>query len=120
MNFNTEIDALLDQVPGAQSAALMGFDGLPVVVRERVPAATDLPTWLTEYAQTLAVLRRAAAEVPAGGTPTDLVIYTPVATVLLRPVHSNYFLAVVQTPQAPAGRARFYMETLALALRHEL
>lgn len=120
MTLNANIAELLGQIPQAQAASLMGYDGLPVAVCTRGEPAAELSSWLTEYAQTLVSLRRAAIEVPDAGVPVDVVIHTPVATVLLRPVHQDYYLAVVQHPEAPHGRARFFMEATAGVLSQEL
>lgn len=122
MGISQSIQTLLDALPGGQAAVLMGFDGLPVA-QATAPEATlpcALSTWLTEYAQTLVALRRAQAELPEAGVPTDVVVHTQVATVILRPVDGSYYLGVVQHPQAATGRARFYMQACAQALEQEL
>lgn len=120
MNIAHAMDELLHNLPQSQAASLMGFDGMPVASASRSPTSGPLPTWLTEYAQTLVALRRAAVEVPWGGQPTDVVVHTTNATVLLHAVKESHYLAVVQQPDAPTGRARFYMAHLAQALCHEV
>lgn len=122
MDINQAIRDLLIQLPGAKAAVLMGFDGLAVAEATGPEASLPEPlsTWLTEYAQTLVTLRRAKDEVPKAGTPVDVVVHTTVATVILRPVQSAYYLGVVQHLEAPTGRARFYMQALAQALEQEL
>lgn len=122
MDISQTIRDLLARLPGGQAAVLMGFDGLAVAeatAPEQAPLC-PLSTWLTEYAQTLITLRRARAEVPEAGTPVDVVVHTERATVILRPVQRAYYLAVVQHPDAPAGRARYYMQAVAQALEVEL
>lgn len=112
---------LLAQLPEAQAVALMGFDGLPVMVRHAGPLGDALAAALTEYAQALVALRRGGREsLHLGGAPTDLIVHGPQATVLLRPLHDDYFLAVVQAPQAPVGRARFFVDLALPALLAEL
>ncbi len=120
MNFSHTIAGLLSALPQGQAASLMGFDGLPVAEATGSTLPCLLATWLTEYAQTLVTLRRAAKEVPEGGQPLDVVVHTTEATVLLMPVGQAHFLAVVQHRDAPIGRARYYMKLTAEALAHEL
>jgi predicted regulator of Ras-like GTPase activity (Roadblock/LC7/MglB family) len=120
MTIQSTLAELLGHIPDAQAASLMGYDGLSVATSSRGAPLPHLETWLTEYAQTLVCLRRAAQEVPSAGAPQDVVIQTDAAQVLLRPLHQDYYLAVVQHAHAPQGRARFYMSVSAQALRAEL
>jgi predicted regulator of Ras-like GTPase activity (Roadblock/LC7/MglB family) len=120
VNFAQKADELLKNLPQAQAVSLMGFDGLAVATAAHGPLPWDVATLLTEYAQTLVTLRRAAQEVPEAGAPQDVVVHTTQAAVLLRPVHMDYYLAVVQHADAPMGRARFFMNLLAQTLMQEL
>ena len=120
MNFAQKTTELLHNLPQAQAVSLMGFDGLPLATAAHGPLPWDMATLLTEYAQTLVSLRRAAQEVPEAGAPVDVVVHTTEATVLMRLVHREYYLAVVQQTDAPMGRARFFMDLLARALVQEL
>jgi predicted regulator of Ras-like GTPase activity (Roadblock/LC7/MglB family) len=112
--------ALLHDVPDAQAVTLMGHDGLPVAHAESAPTGHDLPTLWTEYAQMLVVMRRASQEVPGPGAPGDLVIHLTQSTLLLRPLTAQYYLALLQRAQAPAGRARLYMAQVARELHADL
>ena len=117
---NERLQELLQNVPDALAATLMGHDGLPVAHAERAPTGYDLPTLWTEYAQMLVVMRRASQEVPGPGAPRDVVAHLTDATLLLQPLNAQYYLALVQRAQAPAGRARLYMNQVAQKLHEDL
>jgi predicted regulator of Ras-like GTPase activity (Roadblock/LC7/MglB family) len=114
-----QIAALLAAIPHARAAALMGYDGLPVVVHGVDDAIrTALPDALIEHAHALAMLRR--SEAPPAGAVTELVSYGQAGALVLQPLGDAYYLAVLLLPQGLVGQARHAMRCAEGALRREL
>lgn len=98
----------------------MGFDGLAVQVCEVEPSGEALPAALSTYAQALTHLAQSTADAPCCGAPDALVVHAAAGTVILKPLHREHYLAVVQAPQAPVGRALCYMDLAMPSLLAEL
>lgn len=120
MNFRESLQRMVDSVPGAVSAMIMGFDGIAIDSFDRGSSTIDLPSLLIEYSGATQQLRQAAAATPQIGALTELTITRVSGTCLLRPLSDEYFLAVVLGPSALVGKARFMMRMLSPSLIREL
>lgn len=120
MSFRDSLQRVVESVPGAISAMIMGFDGIAIESFERESGGVDLPTLLIEYSGATQQLRQAAQQTPQVGHLTELTVSREGGTCVLRPLSDEYFLAVVMGPNAVVGKARFMMRMMAPQLRREL
>jgi predicted regulator of Ras-like GTPase activity (Roadblock/LC7/MglB family) len=102
------------ELPGTVAVTLMGFDGLPVDTIETgaLPSpedgGIDLSSLLVEYSNVLAQVQR-TGEIFASGPIEELSIRSENLMTLIRPVNSEYFLALALRPEANAGRGRYLL-----------
>jgi predicted regulator of Ras-like GTPase activity (Roadblock/LC7/MglB family) len=104
MTFDSEMRALLERCPGAQGAAVIDGDGIPVVVDS---AVLDLELLAAEYAPIIRDVRNAARELHHGALKQFTVVAEQVVVVLTS-LAAGYFLLVALEPEASTGQARFY------------
>jgi len=99
------LQEIINRVPGALGAAVVGFDGIPV---ERVAIGDGVNIDLVS-AEGMAVAKRAAA--PGRDSRSDrleeLTINRPSGTTILRSIGSDYYLCVVLGPDGIPGQARY-------------
>jgi len=109
------LDAVLDRLPGALGAALVGPDGIPVVLVARDPGLNL--EWAA--ATGIEMVRRTAAGTPDGhgGPPDEITIAGGARLTILRSVGAGYFLCLVMGPGAIAGQARYEAWRTGLQLR---
>lgn len=122
MTFRESLQHLVDNVPGAVSAMIMGFDGIALESydREGGGGGIDLPTLLIEYSGATQQLRRVVETVPEVGAVTEVAIERSSGTCLLRPLSDEYFMAVIVRPDGLTGKARYLMRMLAPQILQEL
>jgi predicted regulator of Ras-like GTPase activity (Roadblock/LC7/MglB family) len=99
------LDAVLDRLPGALGAAVVGPDGIPVEMVVRQPGLNL--EWTA--AAGMDVVRRTAAQGPeaSGAPPEEVCIARGGGLTILRSVGAGYFLCLVTGPGAIAGQARY-------------
>lgn len=115
MNELDEILALLvDQVDGAQVAAVAGMDGLLV---EQYPAqGRDLSATAAELTNLLSAARTAFATLQAGALE-EVIVSAENAVGYVRLLPEEMFCVVVLSPDGNLGKARLYSEEAARRLR---
>jgi predicted regulator of Ras-like GTPase activity (Roadblock/LC7/MglB family) len=109
------LDALLDRLPGALGAAVVGPDGIPVEMAVRDPGLNL--EWTA--AAGIDLVRRTAAGTPEGhgGPPDEITIAGGARLTILRSVGAGYFFCLVTGPGAIAGQARYEAWRAGLQLR---
>ena len=113
MSFREHMQKIVESVPGATACALMGYDGIPIDTYTVGGGALDITALLTEYSAATSSLRHVGDEQPLAGSINEVVITTSEITAILRPLNSDYFLAVVLGPKGLSGKARYIMRLAA-------
>lgn len=98
------LERLLFQCPGAEAAALMDPDGIPVLVE---PRGADVEVLGAEMASMVVEMENASRGLQHGrlrqfqvGTDLEIIVLTTIA--------AGYFLMVFLKPDAVPGRVKFY------------
>ncbi|MFQ5877871.1 MAG: roadblock/LC7 domain-containing protein [Acidobacteriota bacterium] len=96
---------IVDRVPGAYGAAVIGLDGITV---ERVSSREDFNIDLVS-AEGINVVKRAIAEARdrPEDRPEEITISSRSGLTILRALGADYFLCVVVGPDGTPGRARY-------------
>lgn len=101
----TVLQEILQRVPGALGAAIVGLDGLAV---EKVTSEASFNIELAS-AEGIHVVKRVAASLK--GTPRERVEEVSVTAggvlTVLRSLGSDYYLCVVARPESIPGRVRY-------------
>ena len=103
MNFDDELRQLMDRCPGAQGAAIVDPDGIPVVVN---PDDRALEALGTEFAAIVGGIDRTGKEFHHGGLQ-QLSVYAENALVILTSLAAGYFLVLVLDREGLGGKGRF-------------
>ena len=119
MSFRERLERVVKDVPGATSAMIMGFDGLEVDGFHRGADNDEMAVILIEYSQAIQKLRNVESMLPEIGGLKDLTITRDTGTCLLRPLSSEYFLAMMVERNGLPGKARYMMRLLASDIREE-
>ncbi len=117
--FRDTLASLLRELPGAQSATVMGFDGIAIETQDAAGASgQELPAAI-EVAAVASQLRRAAEGLSMGAVH-EVALETDRSVTLVRPLTSEYLLALTMAKDGLVGKARFKMRVLAPRLTAEL
>jgi predicted regulator of Ras-like GTPase activity (Roadblock/LC7/MglB family) len=116
--FGELLDRLLREVPGARVVTVMGFDGIAIETRDKDGAAKEAPA-AVELAAVTSQLRRAAEGLDEGDV-REVSLETGGSVTLLRPLTSEYCLAMTLASDALVGKGRYLMRVLAPAIAQEL
>jgi predicted regulator of Ras-like GTPase activity (Roadblock/LC7/MglB family) len=103
VTFNDEMQTLLERCPGAQGAAIVDPDGIPVAVD---PHDSTLEALGTEFSSIVSGVERAGHEFHHGGLQ-QLSVYAENAVVILTSLAAGYFLVLVLNREGLAGKGRF-------------
>jgi predicted regulator of Ras-like GTPase activity (Roadblock/LC7/MglB family) len=117
--FKETLHGLLAGLRGARSATVMGFDGIAIDSVDVDGATGQEQSAAVEVAAVTSQLRR-AAEGLGSGEVREVALETDAAVTLLRPLTSEYLLAVSMARDGFVGQARYRMRTLAPKLVSEL
>jgi len=109
MSFREQLQHIVDAVPGALSAMVMGFDGIAIDSYETASVAVDLSTLVIEYSGATQQLRQTVNHMPEVGNLSEVTVTRDSGTCLLRPLTEEYFFAVLLGPAALVGKARYLM-----------
>jgi predicted regulator of Ras-like GTPase activity (Roadblock/LC7/MglB family) len=120
MSFREHLQRIVSSVPGAMSAAVLGFDGIVVDGFEAPGNPYDMTVFLTEYTATAKHLSQSVSRVPDVGTLGDIAINAENVTCLMRPLTSDYLLSVMMKPGSLNGKARYIMRVVTPLLAQEL
>jgi predicted regulator of Ras-like GTPase activity (Roadblock/LC7/MglB family) len=111
------LQQMIDHVDGAESAAIMGHDGMIVERAVRKPEK-DLDLIAAEYTSLLNGTMRTAGDTGLGAMH-EVLIATEQATLITKVLGHDYFLMMILAPDGNLGRARFEMRKAQLILEHE-
>jgi predicted regulator of Ras-like GTPase activity (Roadblock/LC7/MglB family) len=111
------LQQMIDHVDGAESAAIMGHDGMIVERAVRKPEK-DLDLIAAEYTSLLNGTMRTAGDTGLGAM-SEVLIATEQAVLITKVLGHEYFLLMILAPDGNLGRARFEMRKAQLILEHE-
>jgi predicted regulator of Ras-like GTPase activity (Roadblock/LC7/MglB family) len=117
--FSEILQRLLTEVPGARSATVMGFDGIAITTRDAPTSEGTEQAAAVEVAAITSQLKRAAESLGAGDVK-EVTLETDGLTTLLRPLTSEYLLALTLGPDGFTGKARYLMRIVAPSITAEL
>lgn len=117
MTFREHVRLLVESVPGATAATVMGRDGIPIDTYDTGELPVDLATLLVEYSAVMKPIWGGAA---AGGVLQELTVAAADVIAVLRPLTSEYYLAVLLRPDGLVGKARYLMRMATPDLVKEL
>ena len=117
--FTEILNRFLNEVPGVRSATVMGFDGIAIESRDAAGADGTEAAAAVEIAAVTSQLRRAAEGLGAGEV-REVTLETDGMTTLLRPLTSEYFLAVTLGAAGLTGKARYLMRIAAPKIAADL
>jgi predicted regulator of Ras-like GTPase activity (Roadblock/LC7/MglB family) len=118
--FGEVLDRVMKETPGAVGVTLMGFDGIAIDSREAEdPGAVNPQTAAVELGAIASQLKGVAESLGAGDV-REVTVHTNGLITVLRPVTSQYFLALSLTPDGNTGKGRYLMRILAPKLAAEL
>ena len=113
------LQEILDRIPEALGAAVVGLDGLPV---EKVAARPSFNIDLAS-AEWIGLVKRAAAALRAAtppGGPEEISVTSRSGLAILRSIGGDYFLCVVVGPDCLQGRVRYEVWRAGLQLEEAL
>ena len=117
------LDHVLNETPGALCVTLMGFDGIAIETRECAsPAAGDSETWqaaAVEISHITTQLKSISDGMGTGGVD-EVTVTTDALVTVVRPLSSEYLIALSMTPSAHHGKGRYLMRVAAPKLKKEL
>ena len=119
MDFEDILEELVSGVPDALAATLMGMDGIPLACYHTAAGGGDIESLGVEYGKILGEIIE-ASEVLRLGNLTDVTLNLEDVVVLLRPVTSEYFIALLLSNTAMVGKARFVIKGSIIKARNKI
>ena len=119
MGFREILKEVVDGSEGATGITLVATDGMPVDQYVPEGADCDVDTVCVEYRKLFDEIKQ-ASEVLSLGDVEDVTISSQGTKVLLQLVTKDYFIALILTPDAVAGRARYLLKRAAKMAGREL
>lgn len=116
--FAQMLEEAVGRVQGAESALLMGFDGI-LVDMHTDNADSDVESMGMEFSVLLKEVRK-AAELMSAGAASELTIRTDKMLAVVRVVNDEYFVAMTLLPSGNIGKARFILRTIVPPLSEAL
>lgn len=122
MTFEQILTRLVDETPGAEAAAIMDGDGMPVEVYCAAGVRVDLPAMAVEFQKTLQEASKAIGALDGEGGPGLLELTLNVGPHLLvfHQLDSEYFLVSALTRSGWVGKMRWLVQGLLHELQQEL
>lgn len=117
MNFLEIMEGLVEAVPGAMAATIMGMDGLTIEQYRRNDY--DIETVGVEYGKVIEEIKHASGVLNLGALE-EVCVSTDDMTLVLRMVTQGYYIALVLSAGANTGKARFMLKSAAVKAEKEL
>ncbi len=113
------LQKIVDNIPGAQGAILMGFDGIAVMQAVRDGSDTDIESVAMEFSFRFIELCKAAESLEMG-TITDITVKADGGTLITRVLSEEFFVSVFLADPRHLGRGRWVLRTHAVDLAAQL
>lgn len=105
------LKSIVDKIPGAKGAILMGFDGI-VVEQYEGDAGSNLEVIATEFSIRFIDLVKAASSLELGAL-TDITIKAEQGTLLVRCLSDEFFTIVLLAENGNFGKGRWVLRSTA-------
>ncbi len=109
MAFGDILKDIVTNIQGGLAAMVMGVDGIPVDSYTTPTFSYDIQVLGVESATVMREIRR-AAEALRSGALKELSFMTEGATVVLRSLTDEYFVALVLLPNGNFGKGRYLLK----------
>ena len=122
MSFDSILETVLAECPGALGAALLGSDGVPIAQATSAAAPEaeeDVSVLGIEFGRVLDEARKAAAAASAGALQ-ELAVRSERFHLLLQVVDRETYLVLALGPDANVGKGRYLLRRYLLAIREQL
>ena len=120
MAFVETLQNLVEQVPGAEAAMLMGYDGIPLAeVKKRDDLPMDLQSVAVEYSGLIREMKKNAASLGTEGLE-EVDIKTGTWAVVLRVINEEFFALLLLSSSGYLGKGRYLLRTACSQVRSEL
>jgi predicted regulator of Ras-like GTPase activity (Roadblock/LC7/MglB family) len=122
MSFESILQAIVEECPGALGAALMGSDGIPIAQagpRGASDEAEQVTVLGVEFGRILEEARKAADAAGAGVT-LEISVRTERFYVVLHAMDADTYLLLALAPHGNVGKGRYLLRRHELAIREEL
>lgn len=109
MNFSEILNAMVNRVPGAVSAMIIGIDGMPVeeFAEEKILDLTALGAETSQMMKDIDV----AAKNLGLGEAKEFAIVSDLCGILMRKINKDYYLALIIRPDGNYGKGRYVLRT---------
>jgi predicted regulator of Ras-like GTPase activity (Roadblock/LC7/MglB family) len=119
MTFKDTLTAICTALPEAYVVTLMGRDGIAIDTVSSHQLQLDLFSYFVEMTGVFAQAVRSSEQLQTGHV-SELVIKTDKVATVLRPVGTEYFLALALPPNGNTGKARYLLRINAPKVQQEL
>lgn len=115
MSLRETLTMMLEQVDGAYSVMLMGYDCIAIDEIHQGAADFDVQTMAVEYGTVIKEIRR-TIEVVGAGAMEEITITTAHSRMIIRVLSDEFFAAFVLPKSGNLGKARYLLRAKALEL----
>jgi len=124
MNFESILQQVLADCPGALALALMESDGIPIaqVQSEQAgsdPLGGDIGSAGVEFSRIIGDVAKAASSL-GGGHVREMVVTLERMTLIFHHVEEDILVVCALAPEANLGKARYLIRRSIMAIRQEL
>ena len=117
---NDTLKKIVDEIPGASGAIIMGFDGIAIdQYKAKGAEDTDLDTIVTEFSFRFGDLRNAAESLEMGNV-SDITVKMDSGTILFRGINEEFFAVVLLADSGHFGKGRWKLRSYATELAADL
>lgn len=113
------LQKIVENIPGAKGAILMGFDGIAVEQWIRAGDDFDIESMAMEFSFRFLELRDAANSLEMGQI-SDITLKAEYGTVLVRVLSPEFFVAVLLESPGHMGKGRWVLRSQSKALSADL
>ena len=119
MDFNLEMQKVVESVEDSLACSLVGFDGICVGTYIKPNAVLDTELMGAELSGLLSQLRHSST-VQETGEPDEFFYSSEKCKMLLRVITPDYFVALAIGPEGLVGKARHKLRLLSAGIKDEL
>jgi predicted regulator of Ras-like GTPase activity (Roadblock/LC7/MglB family) len=120
VSFADLLDEVVLKTPGAVAATLMGFDGIAIESRSSALSSSVNTQAAAVELGAIATTLKGVADGLGAGDVREVTLQTDGLITVLRPITSEYFVALSLVPDGLTGKGRYLMRMVAPKLAAEL
>jgi len=119
VDFNSEMQKIVEKIDHGMACSLIGFDGIAVGSFRKPDEKVDIEMMGAELSGLLNQLRRSSTA-QEFGEPDEFFYSSDDIKVVFRIVTHEYFVALVMGPQGLVGKGRYLLKLADAGLKKEL